>query len=184
MSIIHHCTCPNKPKSPSLASFASFYKTCEIHRKFGTSLLGMTFRKNKSEAHLLFIFLAGLFCLLAHVLKMGHHGNFRIMWDLPCNWPKKDIKTNSTYEWQHTSKVTGGSSGSLIPTSSSPLPPADRGLDILDIVNILNIFNILNIVGFCRFCSNRILLYFPLSSVRMYVRNRRDISLFHNFLMI
>ena len=89
MSIIHHCTCPNKPKSPSLASFASFYKTCEIHRKFGTSLLGMTFRKNKSEAHLLFIFLAGLFCLLTHVLKMGPHGNFRIIWEFRCNWPKK-----------------------------------------------------------------------------------------------
>ena len=74
MSIIHHCTSPNKPKSPSLASFSSFYKTCEIHRNLETPLLGMTFRKKKSEAHLLFIFLAGLFCLLTHVLKMGPHG--------------------------------------------------------------------------------------------------------------
>ena len=77
--------------SPSLASFSSFYKykTCEIHKKLGTPLLGMTFRKNKSEAHLLFIFLAGLFCLLIHVLKMGPHGNFRIIWEFRCNWPKK-----------------------------------------------------------------------------------------------
>ena len=54
MSIIHHCTCPNKPKSPSLASFSSFYKykTCEVHRKLGTPLLGITFRKKQKWSSL------------------------------------------------------------------------------------------------------------------------------------
>ena len=82
------------------------------------------------------------------------------------NDQKKTLRQIQRKKWQHTSKETGGSSGSLIPTSSSPLPPADRGLDILNIVNILNIFNIFTIVGFCRFCSKEFCSTYHFPSVR------------------